>query len=76
VQPLIPREQSSVVLRAYPLPAGVEYAGLHDGLKARGFVIYAGQGALAARIFRISTMGAVDEAAVERLLAAFAVLLA
>ena len=38
---VIPPEQSSVVLRAYRLPAGVTYATLHDATKAGGFVIYA-----------------------------------
>ena len=44
------------------------YATLHDALKARGFVIYAGQGDLAERLFRISTMGAVSAADMDRLL--------
>jgi 2-aminoethylphosphonate-pyruvate transaminase len=68
-------EQSSVVLRAYRLPAGVTYETLHDALKAQGFVIYAGQGGLSKELFRISTMGAVDEAAMDRLLASVAELL-
>jgi 2-aminoethylphosphonate-pyruvate transaminase len=33
------------------------YSVLHDVLKARGFVIYAGQGDLSKTLFRISTMG-------------------
>jgi len=44
-------------------------------LKARGFVIYAGQGALAAELFRISTMGNIHAADVERLLQGFSQLL-
>src|SRR5207248_5771843 len=35
---------SSSVLTAYRVPAGYDYASLHDFLKAAGFVIYAGQG--------------------------------
>lgn len=62
LHPLLPRGESSVVLRAYRLPADVSYAELHDALKARGFVIYAGQGGLARRIFRVSTMGALEAA--------------
>ena len=42
----VPAAESSVVLRAYKLPAGLSYAQLHDALKADGFVIYAGQGNL------------------------------
>ena len=63
--------ESSVVLRAYRLPQKLSYVQLHDGLKARGFVIYAGQGALSAELFRISTMGNIQAADVERLLQGF-----
>jgi 2-aminoethylphosphonate-pyruvate transaminase len=44
---------------------------LHDALKARGFVIYAGQGGLSAELFRISTMGNIHPADVDRLLQGF-----
>lgn len=64
--------ESSVVLRAYRLPSGRSYAELHDALKARGFVIYAGQGALSSTLFRISTMGEIGAADIERLLQCFA----
>jgi 2-aminoethylphosphonate-pyruvate transaminase len=66
---VLPPEESSVVLRSYQMPASTSYASLHDGLKARGFVIYAGQGSLAARLFRISTMGDLSAADIDRLLA-------
>lgn len=72
IVPLLPREQSSVVLRAYRLPRNLGYARLHDALKASGFVIYAGQGQLAANIFRISTMGAVTAGDMARLVAEIA----
>ena len=68
---VLPPEQSSVVLRAYELPAGIAYEPLHDALKARGFVIYAGQGDLSKRLFRISTMGDIHADDIERLLRAF-----
>ncbi|RQR90542.1 MULTISPECIES: 2-aminoethylphosphonate aminotransferase [unclassified Burkholderia] len=71
---VLPEGASSVVLRAYRLPQGVTYETLHDGLKARGFVIYAGQGGLSKELFRISTMGAIQAADVERLLEGFAAL--
>jgi 2-aminoethylphosphonate-pyruvate transaminase len=60
-----------VVLRAYRLPAGLTYPQLHDGLKERGFVIYAGQGGLSAELFRISTMGNIQLDDIERLLQGF-----
>ena len=68
IQPVIAPEESSVVLRAYRLPAGMTYARLHDGLKARGFVIYAGQGDLSKTLFRISTMGALTPADMKELI--------
>jgi 2-aminoethylphosphonate-pyruvate transaminase len=49
------------VLRSYHLPSGLSYEVVHDGLKQRGFVIYAGQGDLSADMFRISTMGDISD---------------
>jgi 2-aminoethylphosphonate-pyruvate transaminase len=70
VRPLLDPGKSSCVLNAYHLPAGKTYEDIHDGLKQRGFVIYAGQGRLAAEIFRVSTMGDISHYDMERLLAA------
>jgi len=67
---LLESAETSVVLRAYHLPAGIDYPTLHDALKAAGFVIYAGQGDLSKLMFRISTMGAVTAADMARLIAA------
>jgi 2-aminoethylphosphonate-pyruvate transaminase len=64
-------QASSVVLRAYRLPAGVTYETLHDALKAKGFVIYAGQGGLSKTLFRISTMGALNAGDMDRLISSF-----
>ncbi|KVE37293.1 2-aminoethylphosphonate aminotransferase [Burkholderia sp. TSV86] len=71
---VLPPGASSVVLRAYHLPTGVTYDALHDGLKARGFVIYAGQGGLSNALFRVSTMGAIEPADIDRLLDGFTAL--
>lgn len=71
---LAPRE-SSVVLRSYRLPARLSYATLHDSLKARGFVIYAGQGDLSKTLFRVSTMGEITAADMDRLLGCYGELL-
>jgi 2-aminoethylphosphonate-pyruvate transaminase len=70
VQPLLGPGESSCVLNAYRLPAGKTYGEIHDGLKQRGFIIYAGQGSLASDMFRISTMGDISHYDMERLLAA------
>lgn len=72
---LLPADESSVVLIAYNLPKGVTYTQLHDHLKERGFVIYAGQGDLAKTLFRISTMGKIEHDDMDRLLAAIRELL-
>lgn len=69
VDSALPPHDSSVVLRAYRLPPDVDYVTLHDALKARGFVIYAGQGGLSKTLFRISTMGDVDAGDMDRLVA-------
>ncbi len=72
VAPLLPPQESSVVLRAYNLPRGIAYPALHDALKADGFVIYAGQGDLSRTLFRISTMGEITPDDITRLLRSFA----
>lgn len=72
IEAVMDADHSSCVLRAYRLPEGMSYDTLHDHLKADGFVIYAGQGGLAASIFRISTMGAIDTVDMDRLIAAIA----
>jgi len=71
IEAVLPPEESSVVLRAYRLPAGLTYARLHDELKAGGFVIYAGQGDLSRTLFRISTMGNLTRTDIDRLLTCF-----
>jgi 2-aminoethylphosphonate-pyruvate transaminase len=75
IEPLLEEGEISAVLAAYFLPKGITYARLHDHLKGEGFVIYAGQGHMARTFFRISTMGAVLDEDVERLVAAVASLL-
>jgi 2-aminoethylphosphonate-pyruvate transaminase len=68
LQFLLPPERRSNTITSLWLPRGRPYAELHDGLKARGFVIYEGQGRLARDIFRIANMGAVATADFERFL--------
>lgn len=67
IRAMLPAGESSVVLRSYRMPAAISYPMLHDGLKAHGFVIYAGQGNLAERLFRIATMGDLSSADIDRL---------
>ncbi|MCW8926671.1 MAG: 2-aminoethylphosphonate aminotransferase [Xanthomonadales bacterium] len=63
----IPAGESSCVLRSYHLPVDLGYDELHDGLKQQGFIIYAGQGDLASKLFRISTMGEISDRDMARL---------
>lgn len=70
VEALVAAKASSCVLRAYRLPAGMRYETMHDALKRRGFIVYAGQGPLAGGIFRISTMGEITDDDLQRLLEA------
>ncbi|MGD2076022.1 MAG: 2-aminoethylphosphonate--pyruvate transaminase [Gammaproteobacteria bacterium] len=72
IRALLPEHASSVVLSAFQVPDVVSYRDLHDGLKRRGFVVYAGQGALEHNIFRISTMGEITEGDVDQFLSALA----
>jgi 2-aminoethylphosphonate-pyruvate transaminase len=68
---LLAPQDSSVVLRAYHLPRGIDYPVLHDALKTGGFVIYAGQGDLSRTLFRIATMGEITAEDIRRLLECF-----
>jgi 2-aminoethylphosphonate-pyruvate transaminase len=54
---VLPPDLRSNSLTALWLPTGRTYTALHAGLKARGFVIYEGQGKLQREIFRVANMG-------------------
>lgn len=58
---MLPPPVRSNTITAVHLPPGVGYTALHDAVKQEGFVIYAGQGALAATIFRVANMGQVPD---------------
>ena len=57
---LIPESHQSNCLTALKLPNGISYDWLHDKLKENGFIIYAGQGLLNKKIFRIANMGNIE----------------
>jgi 2-aminoethylphosphonate-pyruvate transaminase len=75
IKSLLPIDESSCVLHTFLLPDGMTYTTLHDELKARGFIIYAGQGQYADSIFRISLMGDITDNDIERLNRAFSEIL-
>jgi len=58
---LLPAEVRSNTITTLALPARLTYARLHDRLKGKGFVIYAGQGGLEKTVFRVANMGALGE---------------
>lgn len=62
------RDAYSSILTSYRMPSSLSYDKLHDHLKARGFIIYAGQGRFQGEIFRIAVMGDVTTSDIERLL--------
>lgn len=68
---VLPPQHQSNTLTSYYLPAGLTYQVLHDRLKERGYVIYAGQGQLEPKIFRIANMGALSQQDLEGFLGAF-----
>ncbi len=71
VKPVLTPDRQSNTITAYSLPDGVTYDRLHDRLKAQGYVIYAGQGQLEHKIFRVANMGALTEAQLTGFLDAF-----
>lgn len=75
VSPLLAPSEYSSVLCSYRLPVGLGYRRLHDALKRRGFVIYAGQGHLSPEVFRIAHMGDIQEPDLEELCGALAAIL-
>lgn len=69
---LTPASARSNVLTTFRLPAGVTYPALHDAMKQRGYIIYAGQGEIAKYGFRVANMGTLTPQDMEQVVAAFA----
>jgi 2-aminoethylphosphonate-pyruvate transaminase len=67
---VLPPALRSNTITSLRFPVGRAYPALHDALKARGFVIYEGQGPFAREAFRVANMGALAPADFERFLAA------
>lgn len=65
---LLPEGIRSNTITGIYLPEGMTYEKLHHALKRRGYVIYAGQGNLESRIFRVANMGALGKADFEAFL--------
>lgn len=57
LESIVAPEWRSNTLTTFRLPEGVGYDALHDAMKRRGYVIYAGQGDLKSWAFRIANLG-------------------
>jgi 2-aminoethylphosphonate-pyruvate transaminase len=66
---LLPETHCSNTLTSLRMPPGIAYPLLHDRLRARGYVIYAGQGNFNNAIFRVANMGDIATAEFDRFLA-------
>ncbi len=71
IQAVLPPEAQGNTLTAFNLPEGVAYPQLHDELKDAGYVIYAGQGPLENKIFRVANIGVLTNENIEGFLDAF-----
>lgn len=54
---VLPLEYYSNTITSVFLPRQISYKSLHDKVKEKGFIIYAGQGPVSEKIFRIANMG-------------------
>jgi 2-aminoethylphosphonate-pyruvate transaminase len=70
-QVLVPDGARSQILTTFRLPPGLGYDALHDAMKRRGYVIYAGQGEIRAYAFRVSNMGTLTPEDMRAVVAAF-----
>ena len=69
---LVPEAARSNILSTFRLPPGITYERLHDAMKARGYVIYAGQGNLGSYAFRVGNIGTLTAADMKAVVNAFA----
>jgi len=68
---LVAEPARSNTLTTFRLPAGVGYDALHDAMKRRGYIIYAGQGPLKTYAFRVANMGTLTPEDMRAVVAAF-----
>jgi 2-aminoethylphosphonate-pyruvate transaminase len=73
---LVPEGARSSILTTFRLRPGLGYDALHDAMKRRGYVIYAGQGEIRTYAFRVSNMGTLTPKDMQGVVAAFAECLA
>jgi 2-aminoethylphosphonate-pyruvate transaminase len=73
---LVPEGARSSILTTFRLRPGLTYDALHDAMKRRGYVIYAGQGEIRTYAFRVSNMGTLTPKDMQAVVTAFAECLA
>jgi 2-aminoethylphosphonate-pyruvate transaminase len=71
IKPVLSPEFQSNTITCFHMPAGLSYQTLHDRLKEQGYVIYAGQGPLEGKTFRVANMGVLTVENVQGFLRAF-----
>jgi 2-aminoethylphosphonate-pyruvate transaminase len=69
---LVPEAARSNILTTFRLLPGLTYDVLHDAMKRRGYIIYAGQGDIRTYAFRVSNMGTLTPADLRSVVHAFA----
>jgi 2-aminoethylphosphonate-pyruvate transaminase len=73
---LVPEGGRSQILTTFRLKPGLGYDALHDAMKRRGYIIYAGQGEIRTYAFRVSNMGTLTPKDMQAVVTAFAECLA
>ncbi|GJL65846.1 MAG: 2-aminoethylphosphonate--pyruvate transaminase [Nitrospirales bacterium] len=71
IQAVLAPEHQSNTLTAFYLPEQMSYESLHDQLKQEGYVIYAGQGPMESKVFRVANIGALSDKDIAGFLDAF-----
>ena len=69
---LVPTPARSNILTTFRLLPGLSYDVLHDAMKRRGYIIYAGQGDIRTYAFRVSNMGTLTPDDMRAVVQAFA----
>jgi len=69
---LVPEGARSSILTTFRLLPGLTYDALHDAMKRRGYVIYAGQGQIRTYAFRVANMGTLTPKDMDAVVSAFA----
>jgi 2-aminoethylphosphonate-pyruvate transaminase len=72
---VVPEGARSNVLTTFRLLPGLTYDALHDAMKRRGYIIYAGQGEIRTYAFRVANMGTLTPRDMAEVVTAFAAVL-